>query len=140
MSKSLIKQVALYWFYMLVIAFTNGMIRQLVVTPVVGDAVAHIIACVIGCTAFFFLIRRFVRRNLRLLTVQRSWMVGAVWLIVTVVFEFGMGLSTGRSWEYMLHDYNLLAGRFWIFILATELVMPVFFYQRFSKWNAGQSK
>ena len=139
MNTSLSKQVSLYWFYMLVIAFANGTIRQLVVTPLVGDAVAHIIACAIGCTAFFFLIRRFVRRNLPQLTMQRSWTIGAVWLVVTVIFEFGMGLSARRSWEFMLHDYNLLAGRFWILILATELFGPVFFYHRFSKRNAGQS-
>jgi len=38
--------------------------------------------------------------------------IGLVWLAMTVAFEFLFGdYVAGHSWDRLLHDYNLFAGR-----------------------------
>jgi hypothetical protein len=48
----------------------------------------------------------------------------AVWLVLTVAFEFGFGRARGCSWELLLHDYNLFAGRLWLLVLLMVLCAP----------------
>jgi hypothetical protein len=50
--------------------------------------------------------------------------IGGTRVALTVAFEFGMGLSVGRDWSTMLHDYNLLDGRVWVLLLAWVAVAP----------------
>jgi hypothetical protein len=45
--------------------------------------------------------------------------VGAQWLALTVAFEFGFGRLVARqSWDELLADYDVRAGRTWPFVLA----------------------
>jgi hypothetical protein len=42
-----------------------------------------------------------------------------VWLGLTLAFEFGFGrLVAKQSWEQLLADYNVAAGRTWPLVLA----------------------
>lgn len=51
--------------------------------------------------------------------------MGAIWLVLTLAFEFGFGrLVAKRSWQVLLEDYNILKGRIWILVLATTLLGP----------------
>ena len=43
---------------------------------------------------------------------------------LTVAFEFGLGYSRGLSWNEMLADYNILAGRLWLLVPVTLLASP----------------
>lgn len=53
------------------------------------------------------------------------WAIGLFWLVLTVCFEFLFGhYVAGHPWERLLADYNLLAGRLWVLILATLLFTP----------------
>jgi hypothetical protein len=45
--------------------------------------------------------------------------VGLIWLVMTVAFEFVFGhYVAGHSWERLLYDYDLPAGRLWSLVLA----------------------
>jgi hypothetical protein len=45
--------------------------------------------------------------------------VGAAWLGLTIGFEFGFGrLVAKQSWERLLADYDVSAGRTWPLVLA----------------------
>jgi hypothetical protein len=50
-----------------------------------------------------------------------------------VGFEFLFGhFIAGHSWSRLGQDYNLLAGRVWIFVLLVITFAPLLFYQLFS--------
>ena len=36
--------------------------------------------------------------------------IGALWLVLTLAFEFGLGHALGRSWAALLADYDLTRG------------------------------
>jgi len=36
--------------------------------------------------------------------------IGALWLVLTLAFEFGLGHALGRSWDSLLADYDLTRG------------------------------
>src|SRR5918997_1781576 len=51
--------------------------------------------------------------------------VGAFWLVLTVLFEFGFGRGVdGKSWSDLLADYNLAEGRLWPLVLAWLALGP----------------
>jgi hypothetical protein len=50
-------------------------------------------------------------------------LIGVIWLIITVAFEFGFfHYVMGKPWETLLADYNVLRGRIWVLVLATVLL------------------
>jgi hypothetical protein len=52
--------------------------------------------------------------------------VGALWVGLTVAFEFGFGhYVMGAPWEVLLADYDILRGRLWPLVLAANLVAPL---------------
>jgi hypothetical protein len=113
----------LMWWILAVAMFTNGAVRVLVLQPRLGESLARQVATVSGIVIVLALTLPFVRR----LAHPRSRdlvKVGLLWLALTVLFEFGMGLVSGASWEAMLADYDLRRGRLWPLALLAILVAP----------------
>jgi hypothetical protein len=53
-----------------------------------------------------------------------------IWLTLTVAFEFLFGHYVAKlSWRRLLHDYNLFAGRLWLFVLVAITVAPSVIYR-----------
>ena len=51
-------------------------------------------------------------------------------LAMTVAFEFLFGhYVAGHSWDRLLHDYNLFAGRVWVVVLVWVTVAPYLFFR-----------
>ena len=60
---------------------------------------------------------------------QALW-IGLIWLGMTILFEFGFGhFIMGNPWSKLFHDYNLLAGRVWVFVLLWIALAPWLFYR-----------
>jgi hypothetical protein len=80
--------------------------------PVVGDSRARQIGVFTGsvlilCVAYLLV------GWLRAENTKSLIIVGALWLVVTVVFEFGFGhFVFGRSWQDLGSDYNIAHGGF----------------------------
>jgi hypothetical protein len=56
--------------------------------------------------------------------------IGLTWLALTVAFEFLFGhYVAGHSWRALLNDYDLLAGRLWVLVLAWLALAPYLFYR-----------
>ena len=52
--------------------------------------------------------------------------IGAVWLALTLLFEFGYGhFAAGKSWAELLADYNVLRGRVWPLVLLMTAPAPL---------------
>ena len=54
-----------------------------------------------------------------------SWIVGALWVALTLTFEFiGGHFLFGKPWPELFADYNLFAGRIWIVVMIVTLFTP----------------
>ena len=58
-------------------------------------------ALILGATV---LLIRWIRPG----SIQALIGIGALWLVLTVAFEFGLGRAVGRSWQALLADYDLI--------------------------------
>ncbi|MEL6116263.1 hypothetical protein P0Y67_13675 [Photobacterium sp. SP02] len=111
------------WVGILALAVANGVMRESVLVPRFGTPVALVLsgmllsALIIG-VAYFSLPWLHVRRPFELYT------VGAVWLVLTLAFEFSFGLWQGKSLSELLEAYTFKGGNIWPVVLATTFFAP----------------
>jgi hypothetical protein len=119
----------LAWFPMLIIAIANGMVRQSLYAPVVGDLAAHQISTVIAIVLFGLYIRWGIRRWAPA-SPSQAVAIGIVWFLMTVAFEFLFGrFVAGHPWETLIANYDLSAGRLWPLVLVWLAVAPWLFHR-----------
>jgi len=124
MTLRLILRSLVIWSAILVMAIANGALRQGWLNPTFGEAAGHIIstfvlsAVIMGVTfATISWMGPATRSDL--------WTIGVFWLGLTVAFEFlGGHFLFRRSWDLLLADYQIQAGRIWIFVLLSTLLSP----------------
>ena len=117
----------LLWFPMLVIAIINGVIREFVFKKFLGDLAAHQLSTV-ALILFFVIYIRFVIMRFPPPSASMALLIGLVWVLMTLCFEFGFGRFRGNSWDTLLQDYNLARGRLWVLIPLWVLVAPYLFF------------
>jgi hypothetical protein len=123
----MIKYVLL-WFPMLLLAIANGTLRDLGYRRYTGILLAHQISTVTLIVFFAFYIHYIIQR-FPPSSQGQALLIGLLWLLLTLCFEFGFGRLRGNSWMKLLEDYNLLKGRIWIFIPIWILIAPYLFYR-----------
>ena len=119
----------LYWFVLMLVAVANGALREMVYGPAMAEQTAHQVSTLTGILLTGLAAWGWFR--FRPLT---SWaqarVVGACWLVMTLIFEFGFGhYVAGTPWERLLQDYDMAAGRLWPLFLLWVLAMPFVFYR-----------
>ncbi len=118
----------LLWFPMLLLAILNGTARDLWYKKFVGDLTAHQIST-------FSLILLFGLYIYLMLSISpphsnsQAILIGIMWLIMTLIFEFGFGRFRGKSWSALFGDYNILKGRIWILIPLWVAIAPYIIYK-----------
>jgi hypothetical protein len=112
------------WFGILCLAALNGALRDLVVAPRLGDTAARALSTVILC-ALILLVARYTIEWIGPESARRALAVGALWVALTLTFEFGSGLYAGKPWSAMLEDYDVLRGRLWVFVPFVTFFAPL---------------
>ena len=119
----------LAWIGMLVIAVANGALRQTTFAKVMPELRAHQLSTLIG-SALMGLFIWLVIRRWPPSSGRQALLIGLLWLVLTVSFEFFMGLVLAhRSLAEVLYDYNLLEGRVWVFFLIWLTFAPWAFFR-----------
>jgi hypothetical protein len=128
----LLKAIAI-WLGLLVIAVLNGALRELLLKPVAGEHVAHLASTIILCAAII-IVALFTSSWVGMKAAHDAFLVGLLWVVLTVAFEFLAGhYLFGNSWETLLADYNVFQGRVWLLVLLTNLLAPLLaFYGKIS--------
>ena len=124
------------WLGILALASVNGAIRDLVVSPRTGDTIARALSSVI-LSGLVLAVTSLSIRWIGPRTPRQAMAVGLLWLALTLVFEFGAGLLSGRSWPVLLEDYHLLRGRIWVMVLIVTLLAPLWAGRVAGLWRAG---
>lgn len=110
------------WLVIIVAETIHGIVRGLFVAPIMGDLRARQLGVFVGSLLIFLiglLTVRWIDGSLKQLLA-----IGIIWVVLTVIFEMGLGLAVGLSWERVLSDYDVRAGGMMIFGLLFMLVAP----------------
>lgn len=119
----MIKKYTLAWFGMMLLAILNGTLRDFGYKPFTGALAAHQISTLTLILLLFAYIY-ILEKKMPIATAKQAWIIGILWLLMTEVFEFGLGLRRGASWHELLHAYNICAGQVWIFVPLFILTAP----------------
>lgn len=116
-------KIFLFWLPMVAIAFANATLRELVLVKYFNELHAHqlsTITLIVLCAAYVW----FVFQFLDIHGSGQAFLIGAFWIVLTVLFEFSLGRFNGKSWEILFLDYNFLKGRIWLLFLISLLFLP----------------
>ena len=121
----MIWRAVLVWFAVLVLAALNGAAREAWILPRFGDRVGRALSTVILC-GLVYLTTWLTIGWIHPTTAAEAFRVGALWLVLTLAFEFLAGrYAFGQDWAVMLEDYDLSRGRIWIAVLIVVLLAPL---------------
>ena len=118
----------LLWFGLMILAILNGLIREKIYRRYLTELAGHQVSTI----SLLLLISIFVWAFTRFWPLESSGQalaIGAIWVTITIIFEFIFGHFVMRKpWEFLFRDYNLLQGRIWLLILLWTFLAPLMFY------------
>lgn len=119
----------LAWLPMVGIAVANGAFREAWLVPQLGEhqgrqaSTLLLIVFLVGYVAV-------VMRIWPAASSRHAAAIGALWLVLTLAFEFLLGrFVSGLSWREMLAAYDLASGRLWALVPLSVAVAPWVFYR-----------
>lgn len=123
----IVRRYVLAWLGMLGLAIANGVLRQMTFGKFLSELRAHQLSTLLGAVligAFMWVVlRRWPPSSHR-----EALAIGLLWMALTIAFECFMGLVLlQRSLAQVLADYNVCAGRVWVFFLLWLAVAPWLF-------------
>lgn len=114
---------------MVAIAVANGALREAGLKRRLSEPRARQVSTLL-LLFFFAIYLAAIFRLWPLASAQQAVAVGALWLVLTLAFEFALGRFVSQlAWRRMLAEYNLFAGRLWILVPIWIAVAPYLFYR-----------
>ena len=111
------------WLLILVFAVLNGTLREMLLIPFLGR-VPGLVASGVMLMAVIFLLSLFSVNWLRAKMRSQLVFVGAFWLLLTLIFEFGFGFLRGLSLSEILAAYAFTDGNLWSLVLVFLFFAP----------------
>ncbi len=113
------------WVILVILALLNATIREEVYGPFLTPLLAHQISTFIMIIIIFLFTYIFLGILHLQATIRQYLLLGLLWLVLTILFEFIFGhYIMGHSWDKLLADYNLLQGRIWVLVPIATALMP----------------
>ncbi len=120
-------QPILFWLPMILLAFANAAIRQVVLVKHFNELEAHQLSTftlTLLCGIYIAIIFPY----LAIESISSAFFTGLLWMLLTIIFECTLARITGHSWSNLLQNYNLLAGRIWPLFLLALLLLPIVWF------------
>ena len=112
------------WLLIMIAESIHGTLRQLFLTPLIGDFNARRLTFFTGMLLIFLLALATVRW-LAAPTRAALLAIGSMWAVLTVAFEFGIGLLVmGFPIERVLEDYDISRGGLMAFGIMFLFIVP----------------
>jgi hypothetical protein len=102
----------LIWLGIIPLAILNGILREAVLVPVLGKSGLPISGILLAAMAF--LLTFLLLPRLGAGTQSTYVIMGVIWIVATIIFEFTLGFVTGDSLDKMLAAYNIFTGNLWL--------------------------
>jgi hypothetical protein len=117
------KRVFAVWFLIAVAESVHGTLRRLFLVPRIGELLSHQIGVVIGSAIIFTITWLFIRW-FGPGSHQEQLQVGALWVVLTLIFEFTLGYFFGYSLDRILTEYNIAKGGLMVFGVLFMFIAP----------------
>lgn len=112
------------WAGFFVLAILNAAVREKLLAPLLGPRWALPLSGVL-LSVLIFLAAYILLPFLGGSTGFHYWVVGGMWLVLTVSFEFVFGRYVrGAAWGELLASYNVLTGNLWLLVVVTTFFAP----------------
>lgn len=119
-----------FWFVLMLLAIANGTLRQYTYGKFVSELHAHQLSTLTGMLLFGCAVWLFATAWRSPDAPRQAVAIGIVWLFLTLAFECLFGrFVVGHSWQRLLRDYDLLAGRVWVVFLLWLTMLPYAIYR-----------
>jgi hypothetical protein len=113
------------WLVIIAVETVHGILRTMLLVPLVGDLPARQIGVLVG-SFLIFAVACLCIRWIAATTKLRLLGVGVLWTVLTVLFEIGLGrLVLDLSWDRITEDYDLTRGGFLVLGLLFMAVSPL---------------
>lgn len=117
----------LLWLPMILIAFANATLRELIFIKHYSELRAHqlsTITLILFCAIYSW----FIFPALNIQHVKQSLLIGLVWVLLTVSFELLLGRMTNKSRTYLFQDYDIFTGHIWLVFIVCLFLLPYVVY------------
>lgn len=105
-----VRRAVLVWLVIIAVETVHGILRTLLLVPLVGDFPARRLSVFTGSLLIFGVAYVFIRW-VEAETQLRLFAVGLLWVVLTVLFEIGLGRYVlGLTWDRIAEDYNVTRG------------------------------
>jgi hypothetical protein len=119
----------LAWIPMALIGVGNGVLRVSTYGKHMDDLRAHQISTFTGAVLMGIYIYA-VSRLFKFDSGRQAILVGLMWIVMTVCFEFAFGrYVAGYEWSRLFRDYDLSSGRVWLLLLIWVMFAPYIFHK-----------
>jgi hypothetical protein len=116
-------KAVLLWLAILVLAMLNGLLREAVLLPRLGRVEALVASGLL--LSLLILLVAVIGAPWYGTPGPNPWTIGALWLALTLSFEFGFGrLVQHRPWPELLAPYTFRGGNLWPLVLAVTAAAP----------------
>jgi hypothetical protein len=123
MTPGVLGKIFLWWLGLLMLAVLNGALRDGFMIPHFGSTIGLVCSGVLLC-ALVLCVALLAAPPLHYKGVN-LWVVGAVWLILTLSFEFTLGIAIQhKPVSQLMHAYTLQGGNLWSIVVLTIFVGP----------------
>ena len=99
------------WISFIPVAILNGGFRALAVSGII-------------LSISILLVAKILLSRVKKLSRTDCLVISLVWILLTVLFEFGMGLATGSSVCELLKAYNPSSGNLWLLVVVATGAAP----------------
>ena len=114
----------LVWCLFIPLAIANGLLREFLLSPALGAAIAQPMSGILLSLLIFGLTwwcLPFLGKG----QPGRYAAIGLGWLLLTLIFEFGFGrLIAKKPWKDLLAAYDPTTGNLWLLVLAVTAASP----------------
>lgn len=115
------------WVVMAVLAVINGAFRETVLTTRFTDTTAHRISTLLLVVAILTVAAAYFTTTTTTYTNAELLLIGGVWTVLTVGFEFLVGYLENTPVSETIAQYDIFAGEVWILVPITLFVAPYLF-------------
>ncbi|MCW9023938.1 MAG: hypothetical protein OQK73_04580 [Gammaproteobacteria bacterium] len=123
MSSMLFKAIGI-WLVIVVAAILNGMFRENVLEPAIGESMALSLSGIL-LAVLVFLVTLILVSFIGSSESEIYIWVGFLWVVLTLSFEFLFGhFVAGKSWQEIMQVFNIKKGDLFIVVLFVTAISP----------------
>lgn len=136
MRRTLFWQSILVWVILAILTILFAIFREAVFIPATGmdSTLARAVLLPVAMIYIFAITFVFLKKTGHTYSSRDALMIGLLWLVLTIAFEFTFGtLVMGNSLATLLADYNIFSGRTWSIFLLAIFLAPLIVGKHFKR-------